>query len=341
MAFTEGGQGGFPLVAKQERIGRTPFEVSVITFNAGNLKRGEKLFREAVEGMVGSCSTSAGIIGFQEISTEAMPLLQQSLPSGWAVKAYPNPTDPMLSMAVAYDGKKLQLHGDKEITLPLLPEIHRRYDYPKREQPLERKAQFLHFTSLTDPATHVVLTNAHLSAKGFSRHRQEQMQFARNELDSFVSREGLHEGKDAFVTFLIGDLNTAGPVGTIRNRRQTRRMLQILGEEFVKLNNLLEPTSNVFSSILHKADDIIGTRAFDAAENILASPLRRGARVYAATEYIIERVGGQHRDHIFMRRGLHFEEARQTSAHILRSPGAIRASDHDAVVAHVHLLRTN
>lgn len=311
------------------------FGISVGTLNAGNGKRGTEVLRQAMERMVALSSPGAGIIGFQEIPLDSAEALENSLPSTWSIHSHPNPTDPDLSMAVAYDLSKLELQEEpKKVVLPPLPRWLQFFQFPRRETPLEREAHIFHFTRREDPDTHVVLVNGHLSVLGFLKQRKIEVDAIMAELCIFLHNQGLVNAQtdEAFPgqrvsVYFIGDFNTPGRVGSKRNEKQIRG-LQLFEKGFVKLNDRLEATSNALSSALHKAHDI-KEEAFEVAENIRDS-IRRSPFQRKLLEVALS-LAAQHRDHIFNKLyGLeHKQEVEQTIFAPSEHP---MASDHYLVL---------
>lgn len=309
-----------------------PFTLSIATMNAGNGKRGKEALQSAMDRMVRLSSPGAGIIGFQELPPDDAISLQATLPSHWEMKTFPNKTDEKLSMAVAYDTSRLRLEGKVHtFFLPQISKWHRLYEFPRRKVALKREAQIVHFTLVDDPKVHIVLVNAHLSARGFLKQRRKEMDLAMEELRIFMQeRELVYKDSDmpfadkTVAAYVIGDFNTSGAVGSKRSQRQIKG-LQLFESGFTKLNDWLSPTSNVISSAVHKAHDIWGDQTFRVTQRVEENA-RRGIR----RERLLARAlkfADQHRDHVFGKLyGL--EENEVLESQVFGPPHHPRESDH-------------
>ncbi|MDE2589933.1 MAG: hypothetical protein KGL95_09755 [Patescibacteria group bacterium] len=305
MIAMEGGSRGIPeSLPIVENGGSRPFTLSVATFNVGNGKRGPEALRKAMDRMVQLSAGGPGIIGFQEMPPRSAVELNMQLPQHWGMRHFINPTDPDLSMAVAFDVSQLQLASDVEsVSLAPLLSWHRHLEIPHRPEPLRREAQIFHFTLTEDPSVHIVFVNTHLSVRGKLPQRQKEMDEVMTHVSAFMHREGLLDAEtdtvmpgSAIATYIVGDFNTPGRVGSKRNQRQTER-LQLFEQGFEKLNDRLDPTSNTLSSMLHFAHTFTGDKALEWAKRV-GERARRGVRQRQLFEAVIESAQ-QHRDHIF------------------------------------------
>lgn len=305
MSGAEGVQRSSPdMHLSTERGSNRPFTLSVATFNVGNGKRGPGALHTALNRMTELSLGGPGIIGFQEIPPRSAVELNLQLPEHWGMRHFINPTDPQLSMGVAFDVSQLDLvQSVEQFSHEPISSWHRHIEFPKREVPLQRETQLLHFTLKEDPSVHIVVANAHLSVRGHGVQRQKEMDEVMVRLGSFMQKEGLvDEATDMVVpgvslaVYVLGDFNTPGRVGSVRNKRETER-LQLFEQGFTKLNDWLDPTSNVLSSILHKAHDVLGDSALKTAAHI-GKRARRGLRTQKLFSAIVD-LSQQHRDHIF------------------------------------------
>ncbi len=336
MSSSEKEQHGLETSISVEQEENTPFKISVATFNVGNNKRGLQGLPHAIERMVQFSQNGPGIIGFQEIPPESATALKEKLPNGWDIRKFNNPTDPDLGMAIVYDASRLVLQNADRFPLQQIPAWHRIYEIPRREQPLQREAQIFHFSLREDPSVHIVLANAHLSVKGYLTQRQKEMTDVMEHLQAFMHHEQLVDTKTdqpltntSVAAYVIGDFNTPGRVGSERNKRQIEG-LGLSDWGFKKLNDLLEPTSNALSSILHKAHDVMGDSVFELAGQ-MGENARKTLRRQKILSTLID-IAQQHRDHIFGKLyGL--EESEESENMVFSPPEHPRDSDHFMVFA--------
>ena len=336
--------GGDEVSSRKESENSQPFQLSIATFNAGNGKRGIEGLKSAMDRMVSMSSPGAGILGFQELPPRFAGELANNLPEHWEIRQFPNPTDSNLSMAIGFDSSQLELQNRiDQFVLPPLSAFHNAIEFPKRKEPLQREAQILHFVLKTDPLTHIIFANAHLSVRGRMAQRQQEMDVVMAHVRDFMQEEGLvdratDESLPGIHTavYIVGDFNTPGRVGSKRNIRHVAS-LQLFEQGFSKLNDHLEATSNVLSSVLHKAHDVMGDQALDMAKRIGTS-IRRGQRQTQLLEHALK-LSQQHRDHIFGKLyGLTEDE--ELEKRVFSPPEHPRESDHFMVFAGSMLRKT-
>lgn len=349
MSLAEGGRGNrVNSQPSTEKGSNISFDISVATFNAGNGKRGRQAVMRATQKMLDFSQIKQGpaIIGFQEIPPQEkvgkdigsmldIDNVLRQYPN-WQLLSFPNPTQDHsdYSMAIAYDSSYLHTENVFKIPLPPLPSVHTIFDFPPRETPLQREAQAVHFTLTSDPYIHIFLVNAHLSVKGRLKQRGQEIATILDSVSEFIESENVNLDTDFVAQFLIGDLNTAGRIGSKRNLRQTEG-LRLEESGFRKLNNRFVTTSNFFSNTLHFAHNIVGDKAFDLASKFyIPQTARRAKRV---AERLLA-YGDQHRDHIFLALSSLREQSETEDATFERS-GQPPDSDHFAVAVRSTLSR--
>lgn len=349
-----------------EHGSNTPFTVSVCTFNAGNGLRGKTAIRNAVREMVEFCGRGRGpgIIGFQEIPIRQEQAGQATIDdvtdelalsnASWRVLPFENTSFKgtsfegkfqKFSMAIAYDSHQLIQRGlPTEVILPEVispPRWHRYRNLNREETPvIERRTQFVHFTP-TDKMNsnvHIIVVNNHLSPIGGHEQREMEMRFINDNLTKFIAKQGNNVDTEKLAIFVIGDLNTAGRVGSRRSARQLAGIHEAIGEGFEKLNDPLEGTSSVFSSAYHYAKGVRPTFSWPEKLFYKTEFERRNALVQRAMQWM-HNMGEQHRDHVFME--LHHLEKDTSQARVIGKLGERPHSDHRIVATQATLRKTS